>query len=100
MKKTEAVHGGVCVSTQGRDKGRYYLIKEVLGGGFVLVADGKYKVLASPKKKSLKHLKLLPVRAEEIAAKLTSGVKVYDSEVYTALKAYNAARPAQADKKI
>ena len=100
MNKTEAVPGGVCVSTQGRDSGRYYLIKEVLGGGFVLVADGRYKTLASPKKKSLKHLKLLPVRAEELAAKFTSGGRVYDSEVFTALKAYNAAQPAQADKKI
>ena len=100
MNKTEAVPGGVCVSTQGRDGGRYYLIKEVLGGGFVLVADGRYKKLDAPKKKNLKHLKLLPERADAIAAKLASGGKVYDSEVYTALKTYNAAKPAQADKKI
>lgn len=100
MNKTEAVPGGVCQSTQGRDKGRYYLIKEVLGGGFVLVADGNYKKLASPKKKSLKHLKLLPERAEAIAAKLSTGGKVFDSEVYSALKAYNAPQPAQADKNI
>lgn len=51
MKVKKAVPGGVCVSTQGRDEGRYYLICGVPEGGFVLVCDGKYKKLASPKKK-------------------------------------------------
>ncbi len=91
MKRIEAVPGGVCVSTQGRDEGRYYLIKEVLPGGFVLVTDGNYKKLADPKKKSVKHVRLLPEKAESIAAKLTSGGKVFDTEVYSALKKFRAA---------
>ena len=57
MKVKKAVPGGVCVSTQGRDEGRYYLICGVPEGGFVLVCDGKYKKLASPKKKELETRK-------------------------------------------
>ena len=95
MKKTEAVPGGICVSTQGRDEGRYYLIKEVLPAGFVLVCDGNYKKLSAPKKKSLKHIRLLPDRAESIAEKFSKGGKVFDSEVYSALKGYGAAAPKQ-----
>ena len=90
MKKTEAVPGGIALSTQGRDEGRYYLIKEVLPGGYILVCDGNYKKLASPKKKSLKHVRLLPEKVETIAEKFSCGGKVFDSEVYSALKAFNA----------
>ena len=91
MKKTEAVPGGIAISTQGRDEGRYYLIKEGLPGGYILVCDGNYKKLASPKKKSLKHVKLLPETAEVIAEKFLCGGKVFDSEVYSALKNVSAA---------
>ena len=90
MKKTEAVPGGIAISTQGRDEGRYYLIKEVLPGGYILGCDGNYKKLASPKKKSLKHVRLLPEKVETIAEKFSCGGKVFDSEVYSALKAFNA----------
>ena len=90
MKVKDAVPGGIALSTQGRDAGRYYIIKEVLPGGFVLVCDGNYKKLASPKKKSLKHVRLLPEKVETIAEKFSCGGKVFDSEVYSALKAFNA----------
>ena len=90
MKKTEAVPGGIALSTQGRDEGRYYLIKEERPGGYVLDCDGNYKKLASPKKKSLKHVRLLPEKVETIAEKFSCGGKVFDSEVYSALKAFNA----------
>ncbi len=91
MKKIQAVPGGIAISTQGRDEGRYYLIKEVLPGGYILVCDGNYKKLASPKKKSLKHVKLLPQIAGSIAEKFSNGGKVFDSEVYSALKNIGAA---------
>lgn len=80
--------GGICKSLRGRDLGRYYLIKEVQDG-FVLVVDGNFRRLASPKKKNLKHLELLPDRAASIAEKLEGGKQVFDTEVYSALKAYN-----------
>ena len=86
--KTPAV-GGICQSTQGRDKDRYYLIKTVYPDGTVGVVDGNFKKLAAPKKKNLKHLRLLPEKAESIAAKRTDGRQVFDTEVYSALKSYN-----------
>ena len=41
MKVKQAVPGGIAQSTQGRDEGRYYLIKEVLPNGFVYVVEKK-----------------------------------------------------------
>ena len=89
MKVKTPVIGGICQSTQGRDKDRYYLIKAVYTDGTVGVVDGNFKMLASPKRKNLKHLRLLPEKVEAIAAKLEDGRQVFDTEVYSALKAYN-----------
>ena len=89
MKVKQPVIGGICQSTQGRDKDRYYLIKIINADGTVGVVDGNFKKLADPKKKNLKHIRLLPDKAEVIAAKLADGRQVFDTEVYSALKNYN-----------
>ena len=89
MKVKIPVIGGICQSTQGRDKDRYYLIKTVYEDGTVGVVDGNFKKLASPKRKNLKHVRLLPEKAESIAAKFEDGRQVFDTEVYSALKNYN-----------
>ena len=83
------VIGGICQSTQGRDKDRYYLIREIYPDGSVGVVDGNFRKLASPKKKNLKHIRLLPEKADTIAEKFTDGRQVFDTEVFSALKAYN-----------
>ena len=57
--------GGVVQSVQGRDGGQYYVIAEVLDGGMVLVVDGKARTLENPKKKNVKHLRLLPHNISE-----------------------------------
>lgn len=91
MKVTTPAVGGVCQSTQGRDKNRYYLIVGVIGDGTIFVSDGNFKKLAEPKRKNLKHVRLLPESVESIALKLAEGNKVYDSEIYSALKIFNNA---------
>ena len=90
--KTPVV-GGICQSTQGRDKGKYYLVKAIYTDGTVGVVDGNFKKLVSPKRKNLKHLRLLPEKAEAIAVKLEEGRQVFDTEVYSALKTYNNPQP-------
>lgn len=89
MKVKEPRIGGICQSRQGRDKDRYYLIKSVNADGTVMLVDGNFKRLSSPKKKNLKHLNLLPDRADSIAEKLSDSRQVFDTEVYSALKTYN-----------
>ena len=51
--------------------------------------DGNFKKLANPKKKNVKHVRLLPDKAETILAKFADGRQVFDSEIYSALKIYN-----------
>lgn len=89
MKVKQPVIGGICRSTQGRDKDRYYIIKTIYPDGAIGVVDGNFKKLAAPKKKNLKHVRLLPDKAETILAKFSDGRQVFDSEIYSALKVYN-----------
>lgn len=89
MKVKTPVPGGVCQSLQGRDKGRYYLIKTVNSDGTCSLVDGNFRKFASPKRKNLKHLRLLPDISASIASKLVDGRQIFDTEIFSALKTYN-----------
>lgn len=80
--------GSVVLSTQGRDKGMYFLVVSV-DKGFVFLADGGMRKLNAPKKKNVKHVSFSGVVLEAIAEKLTTGKKVFDSEVKSALRQFN-----------
>ncbi|MCI8819953.1 MAG: RNA-binding protein [Clostridia bacterium] len=100
MKVKTPVPGGICQSTQGRDKDRYYIIRYVYNESSVGVVDGNFKKLAAPKKKNLKHLRLLPEKAESIAAKFEDGRQVFDTEIYSALRIYNDPAKKQENQEI
>ena len=80
--------GSVVLSTQGRDKGMYFVVVTV-GDGVVYLADGGMRKLAAPKKKNVKHVSGSGVVLENIATKLHEGKKVFDSEVKSALRQFN-----------
>ena len=52
----ESLSGRIVRSCAGRDKGNFLVVIRA-DESFVYVADGKERKLASPKKKSLKHVK-------------------------------------------
>ena len=52
-------HVGLALSTAGHDRGTLYLVLRE-DGGSVLLADGKLRKLARPKKKNRKHVIFLP----------------------------------------
>ena len=47
------------LSLAGRGKGRVYAVTEVIGGGYVLIADGGQRGQGKPKRKKIRHLKPL-----------------------------------------
>ncbi len=79
--------GSVVLSTQGRDKGMYFVVTGVDDKAVYLV-DGGMRKLASPKKKNPKHLSDSGVKLDAIAAKIIDGKKVFDSEVKSALRQF------------
>ena len=80
--------GSVVLSTQGRDKGMYFVVVSV-GKDVVYLADGGMRKLAAPKKKNVKHVSHSGVVLESIANKLADNKKVFDSEVKSALRQFN-----------
>lgn len=86
--------GSVVLSTQGRDKGMYFVVTEI-GNGVYFLADGGMRKLKAPKKKNVKHVSNSGVVLTSIAAKLTEGKKVFDSEVKSALRQFNQSKQGE-----
>ncbi len=57
--------GTVVVSTAGHDKGLYFAVVGVDGenGQYLLLADGKTRLITKPKKKKIKHCMVLPEKS-------------------------------------
>ncbi len=85
MKVKTPEIGGVCISLQGRDAGSAYVILSVLPG-CVTVADGTSRKVSNPKKKNIKHIRLLPVKAESVEKDIAEGKPVYDHQIAYALR--------------
>lgn len=58
--------GQYAVSLSGRDKGRVFLIVGAPEENYVLCCDGKLRKLEKPKRKKLKHIKLLAIDSVKI----------------------------------
>ena len=58
---TSVQKGKVVISTAGHDKGLYFAVVGVKEeNGLLLLADGKNRLITKPKKKKIKHCKVLP----------------------------------------
>lgn len=76
--------GSVVVSTQGHDRGQFYIVVGVSEKG-IAVCDGKFKFLKKPKIKNPAHLELTKYKDDEISAKLSNGLKINDQMIYHAI---------------
>ena len=77
--------GRVVESTQGRDKGYFFLVLEA-AGDIVTIADGSRRKLENPKKKKTKHLRAKPVLLD-LKALRPEGGALQDSDLRRALEA-------------
>ncbi len=93
MQEHDIECGRVVFSKAGRDSGRYYVVSEVVDANYVLILDGEKRKLAAPKKKKVKHLRATPDVLAGIGEKFKAGKQVFDSEIRSALRAYNTKDP-------
>ena len=77
----------IIVSTAGRDQGKLFY---VIGteGVYVLIANGKDRKLEHPKRKKLKHVRLVTRTESRVAEKIKSGGRVLNSELRRDLAAF------------
>lgn len=87
MNEYDIKVGSVVLSTQGRDKGSYFMVVR-LDKDRVYIADGGARKLAAPKKKNVKHVSDSGAILTSIAKKLEVGQKVFDSELKSALRQF------------
>ncbi|MEG1613444.1 MAG: KOW domain-containing RNA-binding protein [Clostridia bacterium] len=81
--------GSVVLSTAGRDKGRYYIVVEIISEDYVKISDGNLRPQEKAKLKKSKHLKPNGDFLSKIAEKLTTKKQVFDAEIRSALRVYN-----------
>ncbi len=64
------VPGQLVKSTQGRDRGQWMIILEVLDDDYVLLCDGKIRKIEKPKKKKLKHISKTNIIFDDLQKKI------------------------------
>jgi ribosomal protein L14E/L6E/L27E len=81
---SEGFVGMIVTSRAGRDAGDRYLVIGLAGADMVLVADGRRRGAAKPKRKNVKHL-VVHGAAGGLAERLRAGQTVTDEQVREAL---------------
>lgn len=82
--------GRVVQSTQGRDKGRYFLVLRTEDPELAYIADGLTHPLSRPKKKKIRHLHAKPI-VVNLETIRPEGGKVQDSDLRRALEEHGFA---------
>lgn len=72
--------GDYVESLRGRDTNNVYIVKHV-DGDYVYLVDGKGKTVDKPKKKKIKHVKLLNQNCKILAEKFANNLNVFDAEI-------------------
>ena len=70
----------VVQSIAGRDNGYLFYVLET-DGEYLILADGKHRMIEKPKRKKLKHTVKVLRSETRVAAKLIAGDKVLNSEL-------------------
>lgn len=78
--------GQIAVSTAGRDAGTRYLVVKVLDDRYVEIVDGYTRVLNRPKKKNIRHLKLIGMAGSDLQASLFEGRPLRNAQLRSALE--------------
>jgi len=80
--------GQLVRSNTGRDSGHVYLILGFVGPATLLLADGRGRSAAKPKRKNIRHISVLKSIDKGVAAKFASGEAATDEEIRQAIRAY------------
>lgn len=90
METTSDIHlGQVVRSKAGRDKGKVFVVLNIVDDEYVLIADGDYRRLDNPKKKKIKHLIVYKAIIEELNERLESRQKINNAFIRKALDPFN-----------
>jgi len=78
--------GQVVISTAGRDKDYKFVVLCIINDQYVYISDGDIRKSEKPKRKKIKHLRMLNYISEAIKDKLEAGGKPSNNEIRKLLK--------------
>ncbi|HOB91633.1 MAG: KOW domain-containing RNA-binding protein [Bacillota bacterium] len=78
--------GQIALSTAGRDAGTKYLVIRVLDDRYVEVVDGRKRAWNRPKRKNVRHLRLVSMVDSELQASLEEGLPLRSAQVRAVLE--------------
>ena len=65
--------GKIVYSKSGRDKGRMFVVVQVVNEQYLVIADGDMRKIGNPKVKNIKHLHFTNTIAEDVVSCIKSG---------------------------
>ena len=74
-------NGDIVLSKAGRDKGRYFIVLDVIDTQFVKIADGTLRKVDNPKLKKCKQLENTGKTTDWICKKLEEGTRVTNPDL-------------------
>lgn len=80
MSLVKPILGQIVESVRGRDLHKLYVAVGI-EGRFVFVSDGKVRPLGSPKKKNIRHVRILHQVSSLVLDKVNQNLKVSDEEI-------------------
>jgi large subunit ribosomal protein L14e len=86
VQETPLELGSIVQTRAGRDKGRYFVVVNIIDDDYVHIVDGALRKLANPKRKKRKHLDITGEVHEGLRVKIMQGTRIFDSEVRSCLK--------------
>jgi len=81
--------GQVVKSRAGRDKGRIFLVLDIIDNQNVLIVDGDLRKLDNPKLKKMKHLIVYNTIVPDLKQKLDSNIKINNAYIRKLLEPFN-----------
>ncbi|HPP31481.1 MAG TPA: KOW domain-containing RNA-binding protein [Soehngenia sp.] len=81
--------GQVVKSRAGRDKGRIFVVLDIIDKEYVYVVDGDLRKLDNPKKKKVKHLVVYNTVLQEFKNKIENNIRINNSYVRKILEPFN-----------
>lgn len=80
--------GQVVMSRAGRDKGRIFLVLDIIDAGYVSIIDGSLRKLENPKRKKIKHLMVYNTVLSQLNEKLENDIKINDAYIRELLEPF------------
>lgn len=95
MKQEPIQIGQIVQSTQGRDKGRLFVVIDIVDDAHALLVDGSLRRLDKPKKKKMKHFVSTGHVSVEIRSRIVSDKKMNNALIRVELERLTDNEPGE-----